>query len=86
MNFTQQRIQEFIIEEALKEQEKIDHAAMIDERNAMLVDPNTDYGDKFEAVMVDLLSGRHTSQVEPQDPGLYREPTDNGEENTTEDF
>ena len=81
-----QRIQEFIIEEALKEQEKIDHAAMIDERNAMLVDPNTDYSDKFEAVMVDLLSGRHTSQVEPQDPGLYREPTDNGEENTTEDF
>ena len=35
-----------------------------------------------------MLQGRHVTQIEPDDPGLYREPVDNGEEdeNATKDF
>ena len=38
--------------------------------------------------MTDLLAGNHISQTEPSDAGLYRRPTDSGEdeENPTEDY
>ena len=81
-----QQVQEFVIEEAMKEQEKIDQAAEIDARDALLLDPSTDFDTRFEAVMTDMLQGRHVTLIEPDDPGLYREPVDNEEENSTKDF
>ena len=81
-----QQVQEFVIEEAMKEQEKKDQSAEIDARDALLLDPSTDFDTRFEAVMTDMLQGRHVTQIEPDDPGLYREPVDNEEENTTKDF
>ena len=81
-----QQVQEYVIEEAMKEQEKIDQAEEIDARDALLLDPSTDFDTRFEAVMTDMLQGRHVTQIEPDDPGLYREPVDNEEENSTKDF
>ena len=83
-----QTVQEYMIEEAMKEQEKQDQAAEIDARDALLLDPSTDFDTRFQAVMTDMLQGRHVTQIEPDDPALYREPVDNGEahENPTKDF
>ena len=53
----------------------------------LMVNPMSDFGDRFEAVMTDMLRGNHVTQIEPEDPGLYREPVDNDEdENPTHDF
>ena len=54
-------------------------------RSSADIDPDTGFGDRFEAVMLDLLNGTHITQTEPDDPGLYREPTDN-EDDPTQDF
>ena len=72
-----QQIAEFVIEEALKEQEKLDDLEGLKEREAMMLDPATMFGDKFEAVMLDMLGGNHISQTEPEDSGLYKNPEDN---------
>ena len=83
-----QQVAEYMIEQAMKEQQKIDQSEEIDARAAMLLDPTTDFAERFEAVITDMLSGRHTTQIEPTDPGLYREPIDNNEdeEKPTNDF
>jgi len=83
-----QQIQEYVMEEALKEQAKMDESSAIDARSALLLDPLTDFGARFEAVMTDMAAGNHISQVKPSDPGKYRAPTDNEEndDNPTEEF
>ena len=68
-----------------KEADKVDRSKDIDLRAAMLTNPLTDFGDRFQAVATDLLEGNHITQAEPEDPGLYREPTDN-DEDPTQDF
>ena len=82
------QIGEYVVEEALKEQLKIDESAEAELRTAMLLNPDTGFGEKFEAVMTDFLAGRHISQAEPSDPGLFKTPTDNeeDEEKPTEDI
>ena len=82
------QVSEYMVEQAMKEQEKIDQSLEIDARSALLFDSDAGFGAKFEAVMTDLLEGRHTTQIKPDDPGMYREPTDNGEdpEEPTKDF
>ena len=64
--------------------EKADESELIDARAQMMVNPDTDFGDRFEAVMLDLLNGTHITQTEPDDPGLYREPVDNEEKDDPE--
>ena len=80
-----QQVAEYMIEQAMLEQEKIDQSEEIDERNSMIFDPTTDFGDKFAAVITDMLHGRHSTQLDPEDPGMYREPIDN-EDDSTQDF
>ncbi len=81
-----QQVQEYVIEEALKDQEKIDESIQAAARVSMLLDPTSGFGERYEAVLTDFLEGRHISQVEPTDPGLFKTPTDNEEpdENPTE--
>ena len=73
-----------MIEEAMKEQQKIDKSEEIDARAALLLDPATGFADKFEAVMTDLLAGNHITQTDKDTEGLYREPTDHDSEPTDE--
>ena len=75
-----QQISEYVIEEAIKEQQKQDETAEIEARAALLMNPETGFGERFEAVINDMLSGNHISQTEPDDPGLFRSPQDNGED------
>ena len=82
-----QQVGEFVLEETLKEQQKLIDANEQEARAALLFDPNTEYGDRFEAVMTDILAGRHVSQTEPENIDLYHTPTDQSEEeNSTDDF
>ena len=83
-----QQVAEYVVEEAMKEQAKIDESIEIDAREDLLLNPDTDFGERFEAVMTDLLKGRHTTQISPEDPGMYREPIDHGEDENepTKDF
>jgi hypothetical protein len=80
-----QQVQEYMIEQAMEEQIKEDQSQEIDARAALTIDPDTGFGDRFEAVITDLLQGRHVGQMETDDPGLYREPVDNDDE-STKDF
>ena len=80
-----QQVAEFAMEEALKREAKELEQGLIDERAALLFDPNTDYNDRFEAVMTDILNGRHVNQLAPEEPGLYQDPIDN-KENPTDEF
>ena len=75
------------MEEAMKEMEKADQSAEIDARAQLMIDPDTGFGDRFEAVMLDLLNGNHISQTELDDPGLYREIVDDeGKDDPADDF
>ena len=72
-----QRVAEFVLEQQLKEQEKLQLAEEASLRAELMFDPSTDFGDRFSAVMNDLLAGRHPDQVEPDNPGDYQQPIDN---------
>ena len=74
-----QQVAEFMIEEALK-QEMLDQSNEIDDRADLILNPNTEFGDRFEAVMTDLLQGKHITQTEPEQPGMYRKPTEDTED------
>ena len=77
-----QKVQEYLVEEMMKEQQKLaDEAGMIDTRNLLMFGEGN-FADRLEAVTNDILKGKHISQTEPDDPGMYRAPTDNGEEAT----
>ena len=80
-----QQIAEYVIEEAMKEQEKLDSTAELNAREELFLNPDSGFGDRFEAVMTDMLAGRHASQINSDQEGLHRGATDN-EENPTEEF
>ena len=83
-----QQVAEFVVEEAVKEQERIMKAEGLDEKEELLLNPNTMFDERFEAVMVDMLNGRHVSQTKPETPGLYDQPEDHetDSDNPTSDF
>lgn len=80
-----QKVAEYVMEEALKEEERRMEQDEIDAKEALFLDPNTPFGDKFEAVMLDMLGGRHASQLTPES---ISELIDHGEdaEKPTEEF
>ena len=79
-----QKVQEYMIEEAMKEAEVLDQSAEIDARTNLLIDPDTSFGERFEAVITDMLNGKHITQTNPDEPGLFRKPIDNEDEPTEE--
>ena len=59
----------------------------IDEREELILNPNTMFDERFEAVMVDMLAGRHISQTKPDSPGLFDQPEDHrNDDDPTSDF
>ena len=80
-----QRVAEYVVEEAMKEQEKLFQQEELDERANLIFDPNSHFSNKFEAVIEDMLAGRHPSQSSIPNPDSLNKPTDN-EENATDDY
>ena len=81
-----QQVAEYMIEEAMKEQARIDESEEIDARAELMLDPTAGMPERFEAVMTDLLAGRHISQTEPEQPGLFRKPAEEEKEDPDADF
>jgi hypothetical protein len=80
-----QRVAEYVVEEAMKEQEKLFQQEELDERANLIFDPDSHFSNKFEAVIEDMLAGRHPSQSSIPNPDSLNKPTDN-EENATDDY
>tara|TARA_R110002049_G_scaffold99773_1_gene242820 strand:+ start:760 stop:1566 length:807 start_codon:yes stop_codon:yes gene_type:complete len=80
-----QQIAEFNVELALKEQEKLFQQEELDERANLIFAPDSEFSERFEAVVEDMLAGRHPSQSNIIDPDKLKKPTDN-EENSTNDY
>ena len=80
-----QRVAEFVIEQAMKEQERQFEQEELDERANLVFDPDSHFANKFEAVIEDMLAGRHPSQSSLPNPKSLDKPTDN-EENATDDY
>ena len=81
-----QQVAEYMIEEALKQQERIDQSEEIDSRAELLLNPDTGFAERFDAVMTDMLAGRHISQTEPTQPGLLRQPSENEDTDDGDEF
>ena len=79
-----QQIAEFAVEQAMKEQEKMIEQQELDERANLIFNTDTDFSDKFEAVISDMLAGRHPSQSDIVNPDTLKKPTDH-EENSTDE-
>ena len=83
-----QQIAEYMVEQAVKEQDRLVQAEGVDAREDLILNPNTMFDERFEAVMVDMLAGRHASQIKPNSSGLFDQPEDNktDDDNPTSDF
>ena len=80
-----QQVQEFIIEEAIREQQELQEAMLKSEPQMLLSDEalrNHDalaigtgnFGDKFEATLLELLGGDHASQAKLKDKPINDDP------------
>lgn len=80
-----QKIQEYLIEEMMAEQKRIQAVSGedIDAMNMMMLQGS--FQDRFQATAESILKGGHVSQTEPDDPGLLRKPADTGEESDETD-
>jgi|TARA_Y100000289_G_C3929153_1_gene155346 hypothetical protein len=83
-----QQIAEYVIEEAIKAEEKV-LAETLGDREDLILNPDVGFGEKFEAVLTDMLQGKHISQTEPEDTSLSKNPQDlfnESDEDPTIDF
>ena len=81
-----QQVAEYVMEEAIKEEAKRQDKLDAELRNGMLLNPNTQFGDRFEALVSDFLTGAHVSQLEPDDSSMFKLPTDNEDEKPTDNI
>ena len=52
----------------------------------ILMNPNSPFGERFDAAIAEMLTGKHSMQITPDDPTLSNKPTDNNEEENGEPF
>lgn len=79
-----QRVQEFLIEEMMREQSQKVNTEEAGIRD-MLAFADATFSDRFEAVAQDLLKGNHISQTEPNDPSMFQKPVDNDEKDADDE-
>ena len=80
-----QQIAEYNVERALEEQAKMINQQELDERSNLTFAPDSHFADRIDAVIGDMLAGRHSSQSNISNPDSFKKPTDN-EENSTDDY
>jgi hypothetical protein len=83
-----QQIAEYVMEQAIKEEEKLMEQEVLEGRDDLVLNPNTMFDERFEAVMTDMLAGRHISQTKPNGENLFDQPEDHetDDDNPTSDF
>ena len=79
-----QQVQEFVIQEMLEQEKRqaIIDGDELDGFEAVMLGGG--FAERVEAASQAMLKGMHISQTEPTDPGRLREPTDNGDEDESE--
>lgn len=80
-----QQIAEYNVELALAAQEKMIDQVELDERANLIFAPDSEFSERFEAVVEDMLAGRHSSQSNIINPDTLKKPTDI-DENSTDEF
>ncbi len=80
-----QQIAEYNVELALAAQEKMINQEELDERANLIFAPDSEFSERFEAVVEDMLAGRHSSQSNIINPDTLKKPTDI-DENSTDEF
>ncbi len=80
-----QQIAEYNVELALAAQEKLIDQEELDERANLIFQPDSEFSERFEAVIEDMLAGRHSSQSNIINPDTLKKPTDI-DENSTDEF
>ena len=75
------KLAEYVIEEAMKEQQKLNEATELDARANLIFDPDTQFSDRFESVVQDMLIGRNASQ---HTPGIQKPPSNTDEDSTSD--
>lgn len=75
-----QQVAEYVLEEAVKEEEKRASEAEMQARSELLFEPTTDFADRWQAVVGDILLNRHPSQL-----NINQKPEED-DENTTDNF
>lgn len=80
-----QQIAEYNVELALAAQEKLINQEELDERANLIFQPDSEFSERFEAVVEDMLAGRHSSQSNIINPDTLKKPTDI-DENSTDEF
>ena len=83
-----QQVQEYIVEQAFLEEERqaqLDQSELINDRNHLFLDKDSNFDKRVQAVMSDIIEGRHITQIEPQHPGLYNKP-DEDQFDPTDDY
>ena len=84
-----QQVAEFVLEEAMKKQEEEEKAmdnSLPSNHDDILMNPNSPFGERFDAAIAEMLTGKHSMQITPDDPTLSNKPTDNNEEENGEPF
>ena len=81
MHTLKQQVAEYQIELALEEQAKIVDQQLVDERADLVFAPDSEFSERLEAVMEDLLAGRNPGQASNLNLQLNEE-----EENPTDEF
>ena len=73
------------MDKAIEKEVEVKRAAEVQARHDMMMDVDTEYNDRFQAVLTDMLQGRHISQTETEDRDMYRQiPTDHSYEEVDE--
>lgn len=62
-----QRVAEYVVEEALKEQQKEIDQMEKEARSDLIFAPDSTFADRVDAVITDMMAGRHSSQLDPND-------------------
>ena len=66
-------------------QAKLDQSELINDRNNLFLDKDSNFDKRVQAVMSDIIEGRHITQIEPQHPGLFKKP-DEDQFDPTDDY
>jgi hypothetical protein len=76
-----QQINDYQMDKAIEKEVEVKRVAEVQARHDMLMDVDTGYNDRFQAVLTDMLQGRHISQTEAEDRDMYKQiPTDHSYE------
>ena len=76
-----QQVQEFVIEEAMKEQPRYRQSRSW--RASLMLNPDIGFAERYEAVMTDMLAGRHVNQITPDEASAFKDLIDNEEPEET---